>query len=607
MILSTSTSIVVAARNISRYKELLYECNIGDVLEVKLEHLSINSKASILVRCDYCNNSKNIMYSVYTTNIGSGGKFACSKKCGFVKAKQSNLIKYGVENVFQSNIIKDKIKETCTDKYGVENPSQSNIIKEKKKETTQQNYGVEHFSKTDKYKDKIKETCIDRYGVEYIFQSNKIKDKIKETCIDRYGVENPSQSKFIKEKKKETLLKNYGVEHFSKTDEYKDKVRETSLYRYGVNSYTQTSEYIEKTKQTNLYKYGAEYYSKTEIYHKDTFIGKNENYINYIDNSISLFNCDKGHTFEINSDNYHGRSKNNLSLCTICNPISDSQSIKEKDLFEFIESIYDDKIIQSYRDGLEIDIYLPELKLGFEFNGLYWHSEKFKEKNYHLDKTNYFKDKGIRIIHIWEDDWTSKEDIIKSQISNLLGKSHKIFARKCVIKEIDTKITRKFLDANHIQGFVSSKIKLGLYYNGVTNEELVSIMTFDSFEGRKKMEEGGYNLSRFCNKLGYNVVGGASKLLAYFIKNYNPTRIVSYADKDWSIGNLYYTLGFKNVGENGPDYKYIVNNKRVHKSRYRKSRLNTSLTESQEMIKKDIFKVYDCGKIKFEKIILTYH
>ena len=69
-------------------------------------------------------------------------------------------------------------------------------------------------------------------------------------------------------------------------------------------------------------------------------------------------------------------------------------------------------------------------------------------------------------------------------------------------------------------------------------------MTFDSFEGRKKMEESGYNLSRFCNKLGYNVIGGASKLLNHFIKTYKATRIVSYADKDWSIGSLYYTLGF---------------------------------------------------------------
>ena len=128
-------------------------------------------------------------------------------------------------------------------------------------------------------------------------------------------------------------------------------------------------------------------------------------------------------------------------------------------------------------------------------------------------------------------------------------------------------------------------------------------MTFDHFEGRKRMEDGGYNLNRFCTKLNTNVIGGASKLLSHFIKNYNVKRIVSYADKDWSVGDLYYTLGFINVGGNGPDYKYIVDNKRVHKSRYKKSKLNTNLTESQEMIKRNIQKIYDCGKMKFEKLI----
>ena len=158
------------------------------------------------------------------------------------------------------------------------------------------------------------------------------------------------------------------------------------------------------------------------------------------------------------------------------------------------------------------------------------------------------------------------------------------------------KETRQFLDDNHIQGFVNSSVKIGLYHQ----DELVSIMTFDSFEGRKKMEDGSYNLSRFCNKLGYNVVGGASKLLSYFIKEYKVTRIVSYADKDWSIGNLYYTLGFNNILESKPDYKYIIDNKRVHKSRYKKSNLKTVLTESEQMKLNNINKIYDCGKIKFE-------
>ena len=117
------------------------------------------------------------------------------------------------------------------------------------------------------------------------------------------------------------------------------------------------------------------------------------------------------------------------------------------------------------------------------------------------------------------------------------------------------------------------------------------------------MEEGGYNLSRFCNKINTNVVGGASKLLKNFLNTYNPTRIVSYADKDWSIGSLYNTLGFENIGDNDPDYKYIVENKRVHKSRYKKSKLKTELTEEKATEKLGILKIYDCGKLKFEKII----
>ena len=100
--------------------------------------------------------------------------------------------------------------------------------------------------------------------------------------------------------------------------------------------------------------------------------------------------------------------------------------------------------------------------------------------------------------------------------------------------------------------------------------------------------------------MGYNVVGGASKLLSYFIKEYNSKRIVSYADKDWSVGSLYYTLGFENIGESTPDYKYIVGDKRVHKSKYRKSKLKTTLTEKQATEKIGISRIYDCGKIKFE-------
>jgi len=105
--------------------------------------------------------------------------------------------------------------------------------------------------------------------------------------------------------------------------------------------------------------------------------------------------------------------------------------------------------------------------------------------------------------------------------------------------------------------------------------------------------------------LDTNVVGGASKLLKYFIKTYSPKRIISYADKDWSIGQLYQKLGFKMVSETKPDYKYILDDKRIHKSRFSKSRLKTDLTESQEMYGLGISRIWDCGKLKLEMLIYS--
>ena len=461
-------------------------------------------------------------------------------------------------------------KEYCSNKCS----SNSIVVKDKLKTTNLLKYGVDSYSKTDEYKNKIKNTC------EY-----------------KYGVDNYSKTDEYKIKSKQTYLNKYGVDNYTKTDEYKIKSKQTYLNKYGVDNYIKTEEYKEKSKKTRFDKYGSDNY-------RDSNISRSKYYISYEGYENHRLKCDRSidHSFIINTDNYYGRFYNNIGLCTICNPIGDLKSIKEKELFDFIKNIYSGEIITGYRDNLEIDIFLPELKLGFEFNGLYWHCEKFKDKDYHLDKTIYFSKRDIRIIHIWEDDWVYKTNIIKSQVSNIIQSNNiRIFARKCCINNVTLEEAKIFLNNNHIQGFVNSSFKIGLYYDS----ELIAIMTFDSFEGRKKMEKGGYNLNRFCNKIGYNVVGGASKLLSHFIKENKATRIISYADKDWSIGSLYYTLGFENVGSSGPDYKYIINNRRVHKSRYRKSKLNTNLTEMKTMRVLGINRIYDCGKIKFEMKMQT--
>ena len=549
--------------------------------------------------------SKEIRDKVIKTNIDKFGHEWATKSDDIkTKIKDKFIENYGVDNPSKIKEVRDKAKETMLDRFGVEHAMQSDDIKNRFKEQFTEKYGVDNPSKIKEIRDKAKETMLDRFGVEHAMQNKSIQDKCKKTNIERYGVDCPLKSNDIREGINNTNVEKYGVDNPFKSKDIREKIKNTNIEKYGVDNPFKSDIIIEKIKQTNVERYGETHISKNSEYREKYKITSHPNYINYIDNGISLFSCDKNenHNFEITIDNYIHRSKSNNPLCTICNPIGDLKSIKENELYLYIKDIYGGEVIQSYRDVFEIDIYLPELNIGFEFNGLYWHSDSKKDKNYHLDKTNYFKDRDIRIIHIWEDDWTFNRDIIKSQINNWLGLIvDRIWARKCkVILINDTKIIKNFLNDNHIQGFVNYTLAIGLYYN----DELVSLMTFDHYEGRNKMSENDWNLSRFCNKLDTNIVGGASKLLNYFIKEYSPNRIISYADRCWSDGGLYYTLGFNNIGHSKVDYKYIVNEKRVHKSRYKKSNLKIeNMTETEYTKMNNINRIWDCGKLKFEMVL----
>jgi hypothetical protein len=550
--------------------------------------------------------SNQVKIKVIETNIEKFGHEWATKSDEIKnKIKDKFIENWGVDNPSKIKEVRDKAKETMFERFGVEHAMHSDDIKKRVKDKFIENWGVDNPSKIKEVRDKARKTMLDKFGVEYALQSDAILLKSKETMLERWGVDSPLKSKKILDKIKKNNIKKWGFDNPSKSDIIKDKIKSSILKKYNTLNLLEVKEIRDKIDKANNDRWGESHISKSDEYRKKYKISNHENYLNYIKDGISLFSCDKGedHTFEVYIDNYIKRHESNNPICTICNPIGDLKSIKEKELYLYIKEVYNGEIIQSYRNVLEIDVYLPDLKLGFEFNGLYWHSELKKDKNYHLEKTNYFKDRDIRIIHIWEDDWTLNRDIIKSQINNWLGLTeNKIWSRKCDIRLIEnTKLVKAFLNDNHIQGYVNSNLSIGLYQN----DELVSLMTFDHYEGRRKMEENGWNLSRFCNMLNTNVVGGASKLLSYFIKNYNPCRIISYADKSWSAGELYYTLGFNIVSDSGPDYKYIVNDKRVHKSRYKKSNLKVSNISESEYIKANkINRIWDCGKLKFEKMVL---
>ena len=308
-------------------------------------------------------------------------------------------------------------------------------------------------------------------------------------------------------------------------------------------------------------------------------------------NCQSMFNITK---------QYFYPSKYRGPRCLTCDNNYSYISKDEQDIVNFIKDNTSYEVYQNDRNllsGKEVDIYIPDLKLAIEYNGLYWHSEQYKNKDYHITKTKILENKGIHLIHIFEDEWHSSKEIVQSRLNNLLLNTHKrIFARKCIVKEIDSSIANKFLRENHIQGSGRSNYRLGLYYN----ETLVSVMTFSKSNISRKIND--WEINRFCSLLNVNVIGGCGKLFKQFIECNDPLKVISYADKRWSKGNVYSKIGFKKLSETPPNYWYFKANdlSRYHRFALRKNENDDqSLTEWQNRRNQGWHRIWDCGHIKF--------
>jgi hypothetical protein len=285
-------------------------------------------------------------------------------------------------------------------------------------------------------------------------------------------------------------------------------------------------------------------------------------------------------------------------------------SAAETEICDFLRANGITNIIQSNRSIIspqELDIYIPDRNIAIEFNELYYHSEmNGKNKSYHLNKTINCDKKGIRLIHIFDDEWIKKKDIVLKRLLNILGKTDsRIYARNTTIKEITKEEKNKFLNETHIQGSDKSTIMLGSYYH----DELIAVMTFlkPRFAlGNKKKEQDKYELSRYATK-NISYIGGASKLLSYFIKIYKPKSIISFADRRWSVGNLYEQLGFKKVNNGSPNYWYLNGySERLHRFNFTKQRIinkfggDSNLTEWDNMRAMGYDRIWDCGSLKYE-------
>lgn len=251
-------------------------------------------------------------------------------------------------------------------------------------------------------------------------------------------------------------------------------------------------------------------------------------------------------------------------------------------------------------DG-ELDFYIPDKKIAIEFNGVYWHSEVFKSKDYHYNKWLSCKNENIQLFSIWEDE-IENVDLLKSTIKHKLGKSNneRVGARTLHFTILNNSEAKEFLEQYHLQGFVRSSHYFGLVDK---NGKLIAVMTF------KKNSKKGKPLILTRYATSKTVAGGFTKLLSNSVKRMSYTGIIrTFASHDISNGDLYLKNGFKNVGTIPPDYSYVINGKRIHKSNYRKKRFYSDpllkfqegLTEKELAKLNEINRVWDCGKTIFE-------
>lgn len=377
---------------------------------------------------------------------------------------------------------------------------------------------------------------------------------------------------------------------------------------------------LKKMYETNEKKYGVQHFLQNENLQKKRWETVNKKIVNkFKDRGYVILSSTKnelkikhpdGHVFSGNRKLLINRLNGGHEISTTINPIHSIFSTYEQEIKDFLNSINcvfrenDRKLL----NGKEIDIFIPKHNLGIEFNGLFWHSDLYVDDDYHYNKTKIANSKGIQILHVFEDEWVHRKNIVKSIILAKMGQfDQRIYARKCVIKEIGNNESEIFLNTNHIQGSIGAKFKYGLYYNG----ELVSIMTF----GKLRKALGGtsspnqYEMLRFCNKLRCQVIGGASKLLNRFVSEIKPEKIVTYADKRYSNGNLYSKLNFLPKGETKPNYWYVDKNNllKEHRFNYRKNVLveqgfGKNKTEREIMHENDKPRIYDCGNLKYEML-----
>ena len=369
-------------------------------------------------------------------------------------------------------------------------------------------------------KESYRRTCLEKYGVEHPMQAEEVVAKVKATNIDRYGTSNPMS--WTGEKFLSTIEQLHGTRVVRHFDGVHEKITETKKKKTGELLVGKVAELEKLFEARCISELPAELQRIDEL------------------------DLEWQHT--CGRKWFSGISYRGIRPCPSC---SSGTSRGEREVGAFLSEL-GLKWEGRRRDVIpprELDIYLPEQRVAIEYDGTYWHSARFETRKRCLDKLERCEQEGIRLITLQEHLWVGRRELVKSRLRSILGHTDRAGARECKVVELDATASRAFLDEHHLQGAARATVHLGLERRG----ELLAVATFGA---PRWSRQAGWELIRLAGRQGLTVQGGASKLLEAFRKKHTG-RLISYADRCWSTGNVYQRLGFKFSHNTTPSYWWI--------------------------------------------------
>lgn len=486
-------------------------------------------------------------------------KTYCSKPCAANSPEVKEKNRSGVIAAFEA-------------KYGGHPMAVNADTKEAFKETMLEKYGVEHAPQMAEFVKKVKSTKKQRYGDENYNNHTQAKN----TCLSKYGADNYRKTSEYKTKYEATCLKKYGIKHASQTPLRKEQINSSNFKQ--AHKLSMFKKFVESEKFKNFEPlFSIEEYAGVTVAHNRPY----------------KFKCKR-----CGGENDYNLAKQYLR-CPVCDS---TLSTFQSEVADYIKTLVPNEPIvinnRTILSPLEIDILLPNKNVAIETNGLYWHAEISggKNKNYHINKTKLALAKGVRLIHISENEWRDKQFAVKLILKSLLLKPT-ILSSEVTVRHITPNEKQSFLETYHLQGNDASMVRLGLF----DKESLVAVMTFS----KSKFEKTHcWEISRYCSIQPIN----PTILFSAFLKEYSPKIVIAHCDRRYFSGETYMALGFRFIKHTAPAYHYIIDGYRTTEPKFnwQKSKLSKkllsfdpTLSEWDNMKMNGFDRIWDCGHSKW--------